>query len=119
MFSGSGSHYYQMGKELFRQSPVFQQWMMRLDERVQTLIGESVVLELYESQKRISDDFERTAMPHPAIFMVEYALAQMLIASGVRPDCVLGTGAGEFVVAVVLGLFSSVVALFLLFVLPF
>src|SRR5689334_8830533 len=54
MFSGQGSHYYQMGKELFRQSPIFQQWMIRLDDRVQALTGESVVHELYESQKRIS-----------------------------------------------------------------
>ena len=103
LFSGQGSHYYQMGQELFRQFPIFQQWMMRLDERVQALIGASVVRELYESQKRISDAFDRTELTHPAIFMVEYALAQTLIASGVRPDCVLGTSTGEFAAAAVAG----------------
>ncbi|MGB8956617.1 MAG: acyltransferase domain-containing protein, partial [Tumebacillaceae bacterium] len=114
LFSGQGSHYYQMGNEMFRQLPVFQQWMMRLDERVQALIGESVVRELYESQKRISDPFERTAITHPAIFMVEYALAQTLIASGVRPDCVLGTSMGEFAAAAVAGAITPEEALKLL-----
>ena len=114
MFSGQGSQYYQMGKELFRQSPFFQQWMIHLDERVQSLIGESVVKELYEPQKRVSDPFERTDFTHPAIFMVEYALAQTLIASGVHPDCVLGTSMGEFAAAAVAGVITPDDALKLL-----
>jgi len=29
MFSGQGSHYYQMGKELFEQNSVFRKWMLK------------------------------------------------------------------------------------------
>jgi trans-AT polyketide synthase/acyltransferase/oxidoreductase domain-containing protein len=46
--------------------------------------------------KKKSDLFNQTLYTHPAIFMVEYALAQVLMDSGIKPDYVLGTSIGEF-----------------------
>ncbi|UJF34767.1 acyltransferase domain-containing protein [Paenibacillus hexagrammi] len=96
MFSGQGSQYYQMGKDLFHNHPVFRNWMLHMDDIVQRLIGRSVLHEIYNEQRRKEEKFDRTLFTHPAIFMVEYALSQVLIESGIRPDYVLGTSLGEF-----------------------
>lgn len=103
LFSGQGSQYYHMGKELFNQQPIFRDWMLQLDNHVRKIIGESVLDRLYDPEKRQGESFNRLRYTHPAIFMVEYALAQVLLAGGIRPDYVLGTSMGEFVAAVVAG----------------
>ncbi len=33
---------------------------------------------------------------HPAIFMIEYELHQVLVRKGIRPDFIIGTSLGEF-----------------------
>ncbi len=99
MFSGQGSHYYQMGRELFESDPVFSYWMNKQDQVVHDLSGASVISVLYDDAKRKSDPFFRTVDTHPAIFMVEYALARMLTDRGVEPDYVLGASMGEFTAA--------------------
>ncbi len=103
MFSGQGSHYYQMGKELFEQHPTFKKWMLSLNEIASDTLGESVLNKLYDKTKSKSDLFDRTLYSHPAIFMVEYALAQVLLEDGIEPDYVLGTSMGEFASAAVAG----------------
>ena len=101
MFSGQGSQYYHMGKELFVKHPIFREWMLRLDKIVYEINGESVLEQLYNEQKQKNEKFDRTLYTHPAIFMVEYALTQVLLESGIEPDFVLGTSMGEFASAAV------------------
>lgn len=74
-----------MGRELFDGNATFRQWMLRFDEQVQKSAGRSVIEVLY-SERCKTDQFDSTAITHPAIFMVEYSLAQALIAGGVQPD---------------------------------
>lgn len=47
MFSGQGSSYFQMGRELFDQNETFHHWMVRLDGVAQRLSGASVIETLY------------------------------------------------------------------------
>jgi trans-AT polyketide synthase/acyltransferase/oxidoreductase domain-containing protein len=101
MFSGQGSHYYQMGKELFEQQPIFQKWMLKLNEMASDTLGESVLDKLYDQTKPKSSLFDQTLYSHPAIFMVEYSLSQMFLEKGIMPDYVLGTSMGEFAAAAV------------------
>lgn len=99
MFSGQGSHYYQMGKEMYEKHPTFQRWMRKLDEIAKGYLGESVVEKIYDLSKKKDTPFNRTLHTHPAIFMVEYATAQVLIEDGIRPDYVMGASMGEFISA--------------------
>ncbi len=103
LFSGQGSHYFQMGRELFDGAPTFREWMLRLDEIARGRSGASVVEALYSDARRKADPFERTLLTHPAIFMVEYSLAQALRHAGVRADMVLGASMGAFAAAAFAG----------------
>ncbi|AZS14164.1 ACP S-malonyltransferase [Paenibacillus lutimineralis] len=97
MFSGQGSQYSKMGLELYEANAVFRQTMNQLDESFQALTGASVVAELYLAAKRKGSRFDDIFYSHPAIFMVQYALSQTLIAAGIRPRYVIGVSLGEYV----------------------
>jgi acyl transferase domain-containing protein len=106
LFSGQGSHYYQMGKELFDEEKVFKEWMLKGNELFFSKTGIDLIEELYYKGYKKSDVFNRTLLTHPAIFLFEYALAQVLMQRSVMPDYVLGTSLGEFAAAAVAGVMS-------------
>jgi bacillaene synthase trans-acting acyltransferase len=101
MFSGQGSQYPGMGRELFATNDVFRRSMLRLDAHAQMLGGEPVIEALYSGSA--TDPFDRTLLTHPAIFMIEYSLAQCLISAGLEPDMTLGASLGSFAAATVAG----------------
>jgi bacillaene synthase trans-acting acyltransferase len=97
MFSGQGSQHWGMGRELFETNDVFRESMLRLDALAQMLGGEPVIEVLYSGSN--TDRFDRMLLTHPAIFMVEYSLAQCLISAGVEPNMTLGASLGSFAAA--------------------
>jgi len=101
MFSGQGSQYYQMAQQLYEENGAFRGWMTRLDNLAYEISGRRVVPEIYGRPK--SEVFDRLVFTHPAIFMVEYSLAQCLILEGIEPDIVLGASLGSFAAAVIGG----------------
>lgn len=101
MFSGQGSQYHQMGKQLFQENAVFRQWMTRLDDLAYEISGKRVVDAIYSGGK--AEIFDRLLLTHPAIFMVEYSLAQCVINEGIEPDLTLGASLGSFAAAAVAG----------------
>ncbi len=107
LFSGQGSQYFQMGKDLFEKNDVFRDWMLRLDAMAQRTSGRSVIDALYSDAHRKGDPFERLVLTHPAIFMVEYSLAQALMHADVMPDMVLGVSLGSFAAAAVAGFLDA------------
>jgi bacillaene synthase trans-acting acyltransferase len=109
MFSGQGSQYHQMGRDLFESDAVFRESMNRLDLHARRLLGESVIDAIYSGSR--DEAFDRTLMTHPAIFMVEHALAQSLIRGGLTPAMTLGSSLGSFAAAVVAGYLDAETAL--------
>ncbi|HEX5748116.1 MAG TPA: acyltransferase domain-containing protein [Archangium sp.] len=103
MFSGQGSHYFHMGRELWRNDAVFRDVLERCDRRVRELTGSSVLAALYDERRTKSDALVDTHVTHPAIFLVEYALCEALRARGLEPDVLLGVSLGEFTCALVSG----------------
>jgi len=103
MFSGQGSQYYGMGRGLFLTNPTFRNWMLKLDSFFYNETGKSVIKVLYESGHEKGELFDDILYTHPAIFMVEYSIAQALIECGIYPDHVLGSSLGEFTACAIAG----------------
>ena len=110
MFSGQGSHYRNMGREFYESSPIFREWLGKGDKIVQNLIQRSIITELY-TERPVSEPFDDILVTNPAIFLVEYAIYQVLLKEGLKPDNVLGCSVGEYAASVVAGIWSFEVAL--------
>ncbi len=103
MFSGQGSHYYQMAATLYQQDPLFRRHLDRLDAKAAALMGGSVVEHLFQPARTPSEPFTMTRFSHPGIYMIECALANTLADHGVVPDLLLGSSMGTFVAAAIAG----------------
>ncbi|WP_298626857.1 acyltransferase domain-containing protein [uncultured Legionella sp.] len=112
MYSGQGSQYYHMGQSLFAENPVFKNALEKTDLIYQEMTDDSIVKHLYNDPKNKSTPFTQTQWSHPAVFMIEYALTEVLLAKDIHPDKVLGASLGEFAAAVAAGVLSLESALF-------
>ncbi len=105
MFSGQGSQFFQMGRELFEHNEVFRDSAIRLDAQVREATGTQVLEAIYSRDK--SQAFDQTALTHPAIFIVEISLARALLHAGVVPDMTLGASLGSFAAAAIAGFMDT------------
>jgi len=103
MYSGQGAQYFQMGRELFDQEPVFRQAMERCDSILAPRLGGSLIDVLYGPQAKKMEPFERTLHTHPAIVAFSYCLTKTLQSRGIQPDYLLGYSLGEYVASIVSG----------------
>ena len=102
MFSGQGSQYYQMGKELYENHSGFRHWMQYCDEIVNPLIQQSLIDIIYQQTTK-GQDFDRLLYSSPALLCIEYSLAQVLMEMGIKADFLLGYSLGEMTAAVISG----------------
>ncbi|ASK28890.1 hypothetical protein CEY12_01645 [Chryseobacterium sp. T16E-39] len=104
LFSGQGSHYRGMGRELYEQHPKFKSCLEKLDTIVQKQLNYSLIDELYNNTEESFDDLLIT---HPAIVAVEIALYEVMVDLGVQPDFISGNSLGEFAAGVASGVWDA------------
>lgn len=102
MYSGQGSQYYSMGKELYEHDAIFRQSMDACDGVHLSLTGKSILAQLYDEASK-HHELTDISISHPALFSVGYSLTQVLIDRKIQPDCVLGYSLGEYIAATVAG----------------
>jgi len=95
-----------MAADLMAGDAVFRHWMRLGDAIVAQRHGFSVLAEIYGEERRPFTPFDRMEASHPAIFLVQYALAKVLQHHGLRPDGLLGVSLGELVAQSVAGMTS-------------
>jgi acyl transferase domain-containing protein/acyl carrier protein len=109
LFSGQGSQYVGMGRELYAIEPIFRAEIDRCCGLLAPHIGIDLRTVLYpaaDAEDRASRDLEQTRLAQPALFVTEYALARLWMAWGVTPSAMLGHSIGELVAATLAGVFS-------------
>ena len=107
--SGQGSQYAGMAAGLYRHEPVFREHLDRCLAVLGQHPGDDIraLLHSATADPAAADArLEQTALTQPAIFAVEYALAQLWMHWGVRPASMLGHSIGEYVAACLAGVFT-------------
>ncbi|MBW8687178.1 type I polyketide synthase [Chitinophaga rhizophila] len=106
MFSGGGSQYYKMAEQLYVQEPYFRDWMDKGFAVLERKTG--VDYRLITGYTAGGDNTRINDIRYmlPVLFLVEYAVAQLLIKNGVKPDYMIGHSLGEYVAACISGVFS-------------
>jgi 8-amino-7-oxononanoate synthase len=118
LFTGQGSQYVGMGEQLYETQPVFRQSLDRCAKILKPYLKQHLLAILYphaikqkKSKKRkktveLGFLLHETAYTQPALFALEYALAQLWISWGITPQVTMGHSVGEYVAACLAGVFS-------------
>ena len=106
MFPGQGAQYPGMGKGLYESEAVYRQWIDKGAEVLSSHAGLDI-RDLLLSEPAPGDDtphpIRSTIYAQPALFIVEYALAQLWMSRGVKPAAMVGHSIGELVAACIAG----------------
>lgn len=109
MFPGQGAQYVEMGKELYQTEPIFRDQVKRCCEILIPHLGLDLCSVIYpnESEKEsAAKKLKQTCLAQPALFVIEYALAQLWLAWGISVQAMIGHSIGEYVAACLAGVMT-------------
>lgn len=102
VFSGQGSQWAGMGRDLLAGSAVFRESLARCDAAMKAQGGPSVLAEIQDDAPRL----DAIEVLQPVLFALQVALCELWRSLGVVPDAVIGHSLGEVAAAHVAGALS-------------
>ncbi|GGY14782.1 type I polyketide synthase [Paludibacterium paludis] len=109
LFSGQGAQYPDMMRGLYESEPAYAAVVDECAALLAPELGVDIRDIVFPSEDAVAAGdlpLYRTRFTQPALFVVEYALARLLMSWGVRPRAAIGHSIGEYVAACLAGVFD-------------
>ncbi len=105
VFPGQGAQRLNMARSLYETEPAFRQAFAECETILTPLLGESLLAGIYPENETLdaAARLNQTRLAQPAIFVIEYALAQLWKSFGIEPALLVGHSIGEYVAACLAG----------------
>jgi acyl transferase domain-containing protein/D-arabinose 1-dehydrogenase-like Zn-dependent alcohol dehydrogenase/acyl carrier protein len=106
LFTGQGSQYPGMARELFHTEPVFADTVQRCAEVFDDILPQPLLRVLLNETRNAGEMLRHTSFAQPALFAIGMGLARLWQSWGIEPDVVLGHSVGQYTAACVAGVFG-------------
>lgn len=106
MFTGSGTQYIGMGKELYDTNKLFRETIDFCDQIFYNLTEKSFIKIFYENETENNRIINDITISQVAIFSIEIALTKLWENLGIKADSVIGHSLGEYTAACYAGVFN-------------
>ena len=103
LMTGQGSQYAGMGAELYGREPAFTKAIDLCALQLDPYLDAPLTTVLFDTNYA---RLNQTGYTQPALFALEYALAQTWLSWGIQPDLLAGHSVGEYVAACLAGVFN-------------
>lgn len=102
LFPGQGAQHAEMGRELYNDQPVFREYFDLCTE----ILLSAAKIDFKKAILQGAGYIDETWFIQPALFAIEYSLAQLWISWGIKPQAMLGHSLGEYTAACLSGVLT-------------